>query len=80
MHNATQILNRLIEDREAQDGREASVDFTVNGTEFTISVVDNWVTLWYDDAPQENDFFSTYPDDIERLTEWLNDSIGEAIQ
>jgi hypothetical protein len=80
MKEAAKLLNRLVEEREAQGGREASIDFTVNGVDFSLSVSNGWMILWYDDEPKLEDFFSTYPDDVERITEWLNDGIGEAIQ
>jgi hypothetical protein len=80
MKEAAKLLKRLIEEREAQGGREAVIDFTINGVDFSLSVSDGWVILWYDDEPKHEELFSTYPDDVERLTHWLNDGISDAIQ
>jgi hypothetical protein len=80
MQNATALFNRLIEEHEAQGGREASIDFTVNGVDFTLSLVNGWMVLWFNDEGQHEEFFSNEKEDRERLIAWLNDGIGDAIQ
>jgi hypothetical protein len=80
MKEARKLFNRLVEEYEAQGGREASIDFTVNGVDFTLSTSDGVLILWYDDEPQAEDLFSTDPDDREGLIRWLDSNIGEAIQ
>jgi hypothetical protein len=77
---SAKLFNRLVDEYHAQGGREASIDFTVNGVDFTLSAVNGVLILWYDDEPQEEDLFSTDPDDREGLIRWLEVGIGEAIQ
>lgn len=76
----TKIFNRLVEDYEANYCREAHIDFTVNGVDFSLTVVNSAITLWYDDEAQVDEIFSTDEEDVERLVMWLHDAIGDAIQ
>lgn len=80
MKEATKLFNRLVEDFEAQGGREAHIDFTVNGVDFSLTVAGGVMVLWYDDEGQQECLFSNEPQDREGLTRWLEDGISEAIQ
>lgn len=80
MKESAKLFDRLVNEHTAQGGREASIDFTVNGVDFTLSASDGVLILWYDDEPQAEDLFSTDPNDREGLIRWLDGNIGEAIQ
>lgn len=81
MQEAAKLLDRLIEEYEAQGGQEATIDFIINGVDFTLSASDGVLILWYDDEePQLEDLFSTDLKDREALIHWLNEGIGDAIQ
>lgn len=77
---ASKIFDRLVKEYEATRGNEAIVNFTVNGVDFTVTVSNGVMVLWYDDEGQIEELFSNEPRDREGLIKWLEAGIGEAIQ
>jgi len=77
---SAKIFDRLVNEYESTKGQEAIVNFTVNGVDFTVTVCNGVMVLWYDDEGQQECIFSNSPENREGLIEWLNEGIGEAIQ
>lgn len=79
MKESAKLFDRIVEEHKAHPA-EAIIDFTVNGVEFSLSLVNGVMVLWYDDEGQDECLFSDAPQHREGIIEWLEYAIAQAIQ
>ena len=80
MKESAKLFDCLTDEYKARKDGEAIIDFTVNGVDFTLTVSNGVMVLWFDDEGQTAELFSNERRDRLRLIKWLDRAIGEAIQ
>lgn len=76
IQDATNRMEDLSTKLTASENDEAVINFRRDGVDFSLSVSESWMILWFDDEAQNTTLFFNDPDDIIPAAEWLMDGVN----